>query len=96
MRGGREQAGAAAWAGGCAGAHSTTLRATEYFTIEELRAQTGQPDYCFFHVAFKALVDNALDGAESAKVTIVVADSGVGLPLEIIERILQLQLPHLG
>jgi DNA topoisomerase VI subunit B len=80
-----------------------TPRATEYFTIEELQAQTGQHDYEFFHLCFKELVNNALDAAESANVSpeiditvilrdevilLMVGDNGVGLNPEVIERIL--------
>jgi hypothetical protein len=83
--------------------HFDTPRATEYFSIEELQAQTGREDYEFFHVALKELVDNGLDAAESANVSpeiaisviqldegtiISVGDNGVGLSPDTIERIL--------
>jgi DNA topoisomerase VI subunit B len=80
-----------------------TPRASEYFTVGELQAQTGQPARRFFHVALKELVDNSLDAAESAKVApqvailivhndplvgLSVSDNGVGLSPKVIDRIL--------
>jgi DNA topoisomerase VI subunit B len=45
-----------------------TPRASEYFSSQELQAQTGQPPYRFASVVLKEIVDNALDAAESAGV----------------------------
>lgn len=49
-----------------------TSRAAEYFSIQELQTQTGQPVHRFPDVVLKELVDNALDAAESAGVAPVV------------------------
>jgi hypothetical protein len=47
--------------------HRTTFetsRDSEYLDLRRLQAQTGQPVEMFAAVAFKELVDNALDAAE--------------------------------
>ena len=46
----------------------STSRAAEYFTVEELQAQTGQPASRFPEVVLKELLDNALDACETAGV----------------------------
>jgi DNA topoisomerase VI subunit B len=43
-----------------------TSRAAEFLELRALQAQTGQPAGAFGHVVVKELLDNALDGAESA------------------------------
>jgi DNA topoisomerase VI subunit B len=80
-----------------------TSRASEYFNVRELQAQTGQPAYNFVTVALKELVDNALDACETAgvapeiiikvqevegKVGFSVKDNGNGIQPETIRKIL--------
>ena len=43
-----------------------TPRAAEFLELRALQAQTGQPVEAFGHVVVKELLDNALDGAETA------------------------------
>ena len=43
-----------------------TPRAAEFLELRALQAQTGQPAEAFGHVVVKELLDNALDGAETA------------------------------
>ncbi|MGD0952515.1 MAG: hypothetical protein ABR985_08990 [Methanotrichaceae archaeon] len=40
-------------------------RSSEFFSVSELEAQTGQPATNFASVALKELVDNSIDSAES-------------------------------
>ncbi len=80
-----------------------TSRAAEYFDVDELQTQTGQPLSNFAAVALKELVDNALDACETAKVApevgievceeegliqISVSDNGPGIPAEVVRKIL--------
>lgn len=77
-------------------------RASEFFSIHELQAQTGQPSSNFGSVVCKELMDNALDAAETSghnpevclsiddegkTVQIAVSDNGNGIRPEVIERI---------
>ncbi len=71
-----------------------TPRAAEYFSVEELQAQTGQPVQNFATVILKELADNALDESENVGMTeieidvtqtpdyyiISVCDNGTGFP----------------
>jgi len=83
--------------------HFTITRASEYFTLDGLQKETGQPPNQFRHMALKELVDNALDAAESAGhapdvqvefvetdngLTLTLADNGRGIPSGVVERIL--------
>ena len=83
--------------------HFSISRASEYFRLGELQAQTGQPAQQFAHVALKELVDNGLDAAESAgvppvitvehqktddEIVLRVSDNGLGIPANVVERIL--------
>lgn len=84
--------------------HFTIPRAAEYFTLDGLRKETGQPAEHFLHVVLKELLDNALDAAESAGVTpavtvefqpmgeyrtrLAISDNGSGIPPYVVERIL--------
>jgi DNA topoisomerase VI subunit B len=83
-----------------------TSRDSEYFNIRELQAQTGQPVEMFAAVAFKELVDNAMDACETAgiaprleiilrqhgtRLTIGIQDNGQGIPPETVDRILNFQ-----
>lgn len=83
--------------------HFTTPRSSEYFTLEGLQKETGQPPNQFRHMALKELLDNALDAAESAGnapdvhvefvetengLTLTIADNGPGIPPGVVERIL--------
>ena len=43
-----------------------TPRAAEFLELRALQAQTGQPVEAFGHIVVKELLDNALDGAETA------------------------------
>lgn len=86
--------------------HFSINRATEYFRITELQAQTGQPESEFGHVILKELVDNGLDAAETAgvapevaiewldfgdRIKLTVSDNGPGIPEHVVERILDFQ-----
>jgi hypothetical protein len=83
-----------------------TSRASEYFNVRELQAQTGQPKERFATVALKELIDNALDACESAGIApsitiaiamapavmqMTVADNGAGIPPETVRRILNFE-----
>jgi DNA topoisomerase VI subunit B len=83
-----------------------TSRDSEYFNVRELQAQTGQPVEMFAAVAFKELVDNALDACETAGIaprlligmyerddrfTISIQDNGSGITPETVRRILNFQ-----
>jgi DNA topoisomerase VI subunit B len=83
-----------------------TSRDSEYFNVRELQAQTGQPAEMFAAVAFKELVDNALDACETIGIaprvfidlreqedrfTISIQDNGSGIPPETVRRILNFQ-----
>jgi DNA topoisomerase VI subunit B len=77
-------------------------RAGEYFSIDELQAQTGQPVENFGAVVLKELVDNALDACENDSVPpeiviqitgesiigISVLDNASGIAPKTVERIL--------
>src|SRR6516225_16841 len=71
-----------------------TPRAVEFLELRALQAQTGQPVDAFGDVVVKELLDNALDGAETARrapvieihtrtddgiTLITVSDSGAGI-----------------
>jgi DNA topoisomerase VI subunit B len=77
-------------------------RASEFFTVADLQAQTGQPAKRFAAVALKELIDNALDAAESAnkaaEITISIrrthedlqlsiGDNGDGIAPELVNKI---------
>ena len=79
-----------------------TPRAAEFLELRALQAQTGQPDTEFGNVVIKELMDNGLDGAESAGVApvieisartdgeivrITVADNGVGITADTVSKI---------
>jgi len=83
-----------------------TSRASEYFNVRELQAQTGQPRERFMTVALKELIDNALDAGEIAGIApiiqieiaetpplvrMTVADNGTGIAPETVRRILNFQ-----
>jgi DNA topoisomerase VI subunit B len=83
-----------------------TSRDSEYFNLRDLQAQTGQPIEMFVAVAFKELVDNALDACETAgigprleiairetgeRLVIGVDDNGTGIPPETVRRIVNFQ-----
>lgn len=83
--------------------HFSIHRANEYFTLDGLQKETGQPAREFRHVALKELVDNALDAAETSGIAphivaeyvetkdglmLAVADNGAGIPSEVVSRIL--------
>lgn len=78
-------------------------RESEYFSVKELQAQSGQPASQFATVALKELMDNALDAAEAAGIApeitidvaeagcvyrIAVADNGPGIAPETVRRVL--------
>src|SRR3954451_12853814 len=78
-------------------------RASEYFVAREMQAQTGQAVERFAAVVIKELLENGLDGAETAgvapavvvaverrpgAVAIMVGDNGPGLPAATVESIL--------
>jgi DNA topoisomerase VI subunit B len=81
-----------------------TSRDSEYLNIRELQSQTGQPVEMFAAVAFKELIDNALDACETAGIaprlsvdireraddlsTISIQDNGTGITPETVRRIL--------
>ena len=86
-----------------------TPRAAEFLELRALQAQTGQPAEAFGHVVVKELLDNALDGAETAgrapiidigtrtddEVTFVtVSDNGAGITARRRRRSVRLQ--HAG
>jgi DNA topoisomerase VI subunit B len=78
-------------------------RSSEFFSVSELEAQTGQPATNFASVALKELVDNSIDSAESESqdnpeiildvttskdaVSISVRDNGSGIKSRDIDRI---------
>jgi DNA topoisomerase VI subunit B len=77
----------------------TVSRLMEFCNRRELINQTGHDVYEWPLVALKELVDNALDGAEEAEISpvvavavngnsIIVTDNGPGIPAKTIERIL--------
>jgi hypothetical protein len=83
--------------------HFSVDRAAEYFSVDELRAQTGAPALEFGHVILKELIDNALDAAETAgrapvvdvrclttptTILLSVADNGNGISDEIVASLL--------
>ena len=83
--------------------HFTITRASEYFTLDGLQKETGQPPNQFRHMALKELLDNALDAAESTGaapdvqvefvetdngLTLTLSDNGRGIPPGVVERIL--------
>jgi hypothetical protein len=80
-----------------------TSRLLEYFTERELRYQTGRQPAEWPLVILKECIDNALDACEDAGIApvitvrlfetgagahITVSDNGAGMPLEVVERIL--------
>jgi len=77
-------------------------RSSEFFSVSELEAQTGQPKEKFAAVALKELVDNAIDAAEAASsnpevaveidmgkasLIITVHDNGSGIESETVDKI---------
>jgi hypothetical protein len=89
-----------------AGTTFETSRASEYFNVRELQAQTGQPRERFAAVALKELIDNGIDAAEAAGIAPVIAieitgdnsllriaveDNGPGIAPETVRRILNFQ-----
>lgn len=83
--------------------HFSISRATEYFSADELRAQTGAPDIEFGHVLLRELCDNGLDAGEMAgrapvidvrclrapsTILLSVADNGDGIPDDVVSRLL--------
>ena len=79
-----------------------TPRAAEFLELRALQAQTGQAADAFGDVVIKELLDNALDGAESAGrapvieigtrtedgiVFVTVTDNGAGITPNTVERI---------
>jgi len=77
-------------------------RSSEFFSVSELEAQTGQPKEKFAAVALKELVDNAIDAAEAASsnpevaveidmgkasLIITVNDNGSGIESETVDKI---------
>ncbi|EGD51734.1 ATP-binding region ATPase domain protein [Thermoanaerobacter ethanolicus JW 200] len=82
-------------------------RASEYFSLKELQAQTGQPYTNFASVVLKELVDNALDACESNNIIpeinidilmkndiylISISDNGRGIPPHTVSRILDFSI----
>ena len=49
-----------------------TSRVSDYFTVSGLRKQTGQERDRFVAVALKELMDNAIDGCETARIQPVI------------------------
>jgi hypothetical protein len=83
-----------------------TSRASEYFNVRELQAQTGQSRERFAAVALKELIDNGMDAAEAAGIApvigieitgdnsllrITVKDNGPGIAPATVRRILNFQ-----
>lgn len=83
--------------------HFSINRAAEYFSLDELRAQTGAPPIEFGHVLLKEFIDNGLDAAEMAgrdpivdvrtliapsEILLSVGDNGDGIPDDIVTRLL--------
>src|SRR5215204_2480264 len=87
--------------------HRTTFsqsRAAEYLDLETLQKLTGRPAQDFPLVVVKELLDNALDAAETARVSVPrvgvvvrhrgsflvleVHDNGVGIPADVVKRAL--------
>ena len=81
-------------------------RTSEYFSLTELQAMTGQPMEHFASVIVKEVLDNSLDACESApvrpeiqlavcrgedKLSITIEDNGPGIPAETVQRILAFQ-----
>lgn len=77
--------------------HFTFNRELEYFTVKELTGQLGCAPHLWPRAVTKELVDNALDGAETAgiapHVTVLlepdaleVRDNGIGIPADVITR----------
>ncbi|MFE2106806.1 ATP-binding protein [Kitasatospora sp. NPDC059463] len=81
----------------------STSRTAEFLDWRALQSQTGQPRERFGDVVIKELLDNALDAAESARVSpeiglavswadgvarVRVTDNGPGMPVGVVERIL--------
>jgi len=76
-------------------------RSSEFFSVSELEAQTGQPRANFAGVALKELMDNAIDASEAAStkpevsldlalvddIRITVTDNGIGISPSTIDRI---------
>lgn len=80
-----------------------TPRVAEYFSLRELTAMTGQPASMFATVAFKELLDNALDAGEAAgvipeitidrcrdghRLRLTIGDNGGGMQPEAVHRLL--------
>ena len=80
-----------------------TSRASEYFNVRELQAQTGQPAHNFITVAFEELIDNAFDACETVgvapeiiikvhgseeTVSFSVKDNGGGIQPETVRKVL--------
>jgi len=77
----------------------TFSRELEFFTEKELTTQIGLPSEYWLAVILKELLDNALDGCETAGVSpdisvsiiadcICIEDNGAGIPPEVITKIL--------
>src|SRR5205809_6649972 len=79
----------------------TITRASEYFSLRELQAMTGQPQDRLVAMALKELVDNGLDAAETAgvapaitlevqrprdQILLTVQDNGPGLNPAVLTR----------
>ena len=76
-------------------------RSSEFFSVSELEAQTGQPRANFAGVAVKELMDNAIDASEAAStqhevsldlalvddIRITVMDNGIGISPSTIDGI---------
>lgn len=83
--------------------HFSVSRATEYFTVSELEAQTGMPASEFGHAILSEFIANALDAPEMAgrapvvdvtclttptEILLSVADNGDGIPDSVVTRLL--------
>lgn len=77
----------------------TTSRMMEFLSTKEMTAQTGHPPGTWPLMAFKELVDNALDACEEAGLApeidvtvdddgITVADNGPGIPPDVVKQVL--------